>query len=54
MRSGWERDGWKVPADSFPITRVIGEDCEIALLRAVFAEERKETRDARGGGIMEG
>ena len=50
----YEGRGGRVPADSFPITNVMGEDFWIAVLSVAFAEERNERRDVRGRGIVRG
>lgn len=41
-----------LPADSFPITNVTGEECLIAWSRARLAEERKDWRETWGRGNM--
>lgn len=41
-----------LPADSLPITNVIGNWCFTALFSVLFAVERKDRRDTRGNGIF--
>lgn len=36
-----------VPADSFPITKVVDVECWVALFKTFFAEERKDDSDVR-------
>jgi len=40
-----------VPADSFPITKVIGDRFWMEVLRVTLAAERKTERDVRGSTI---
>lgn len=45
-------ESYHLPADSLPTTMVNGVVRKFGLVRADFAEERKDLRDARGRGMM--